>query len=459
MTHPFKNKDGGLPLYPVMADDLDFWLSNAPAEQQKWLEASGFKARPGEICSLPDTNGGIHGYVFGMKKDGWLYQLAVPVGKLKPGHYRLVSDWEPHQRIQASLGWGLACYRFDLYLKPSKVMPTLALDEDIAAQTEQLLVAQYLVRDLINTPTEDMGPLQLADAMQAQADELGAEMTVVQGDDLLSKNFPAIHAVGRASDREPRFLKMHWGDENNPLLVLCGKGVCFDTGGLNLKPANGMLYMKKDMGGAAHVLALARLIIEAKLALRLMVLVPAVENSVAGNAYRPGDVIATRKGLTVEIGNTDAEGRLVLADALAYACEHDPDLVMDFATLTGAARVAMGADLPPIFSNDISIANDIVAAGDREEDPLWVLPLYQPYNNLIKSLIADLSNVGKTSYGGCITAALFLEHFVTAETDWVHVDTFGWNQTNRPGRPMGGEALGVRASFEYLKQRYSAING
>jgi len=236
---------------------------------------------------------------------------------------------------------------------------------------------------------------------------------------------------------------------------LCGKGVCFDTGGLNLKPASGMLYMKKDMGGAAHVLALARLIIEARLAVNLMVLIPAVENSVSGNAYRPGDVIATRKGLSVEIGNTDAEGRVVLADALAYACEHEPDLVIDFATLTGAARIGMGTDLPPVFSNDISIANELVSAGEHEEDPLWVLPLYQPYNDLIKSQIADLSNVGKTSYGGCITAALFLEHFVTEETDWVHIDTFGWNQTARPGRPMGGEALGLRATFRYLKQRYS----
>ena len=247
---------------------------------------------------------------------------------------------------------------------------------------------------------------------------------------------------------------MQWGKTDDALLVLCGKGVCFDTGGLNLKPATGMRNMKKDMGGAAHVLALARLIMEVQLPLRLMVLIPAVENSVAGNAYRPGDVIATRKGLSVEIGNTDAEGRVVLADALAYACEHDPDLVMDFATLTGAARIALGADLPPVFSNDISIANDLVAAGEQEEDPLWVLPLYQPYNELIESPIADLSNVGKTSYGGCITAALFLQHFVSEETDWVHIDTFGWNQTARPGRPVGGEALGLRAAFNYLQKRY-----
>jgi leucyl aminopeptidase len=299
-----------------------------------------------------------------------------------------------------------------------------------------------------------MGPAQLADAMRTEADKFDASMSVVQGVDLLTKNFPAIHAVGRASHREPRLLKMEWGDESHPVLALCGKGVCFDTGGLNLKPGGGMGLMKKDMGGAARVLALARLIMQANLPVRLLVLIPAVENSVSGNAYRPGDVIPTRKGLSIEIGNTDAEGRVVLADTLAYACEHKPDLVIDYATLTGAARVAMGTDLPPIFSNDISIANEITASGELEEDPLWVLPLYQPYKELLASQIADLNNMGKTPFGGCITAALFLEHFVTEETDWVHIDTFGWNQTSRPGRPLGGEALGIRAVFHYLKKRY-----
>ena len=290
--------------------------------------------------------------------------------------------------------------------------------------------------------------------MRAEADQFGADMTVVEGVDLLTENFPAIHAVGRAADRAPRLLKLEWGNESNPRLALCGKGVCFDTGGLNLKPGAGMGLMKKDMGGAAHTLALARLVMQAKLPVRLLLLIPAVENAVSGNAYRPGDVIPTRKGLSIEIGNTDAEGRVVLADALAYACEHEPDLVIDFATLTGAARVAMGTDLPPIFSNDISIANDITASGENEEDPLWVLPLYQPYKELLKSQIADLNNMAKTPFGGCITAALFMEHFVTAETDWVHIDTFGWNQTARPGRPVGGEALGLRAVFHYLKKRY-----
>jgi len=447
-------KKDAIPLYPVSANQFEQWLANLPDMQQKWLKTAGFHAKPGELCSLPDANGELSGYAFGMAEQGWLYQLAPLPAKLAPGTYTLVSDWTPKQRMQASLGWGLACYQFSLYLKSRTEMPVLSVDGDIAEGAERLLVAQSLVRDLINTPTEDMGPAQLADAVQTQAERFGAHVTVVHGVDLLTKNFPAIHAVGRASGREPRLVKLEWGDEHNPLLALCGKGVCFDTGGLNLKPATGMALMKKDMGGAAHVLALARLIMEVQLPVRLLVLIPAVENSVSGNAYRPGDVISTRKGLTVEIGNTDAEGRVVLADALAYACEYEPDMIIDFATLTGAARTAMGTDVPPIFSNDIAIANEIVSAGDAEEDPLWAFPLYQPYRELLKSHIADVNNMAKTPFGGCITAALFLEHFVEAGTDWVHIDTFGWNQTSRPGRPIGGEALGLRAVFHYLKNRY-----
>ena len=451
----FTSNRDGIPLYPVNSSSYEQWLANLPGHQQKWLKAAGFRARSGQLCNLPDSNGELHGYAFGMAEQGWLYQLASLPSKLSAGSYRLVSDWQADQRLQASLGWGLASYKFDLYCKSSRQKASLLLDGDIALDTERLLAAQLLVRDLINTPTEDMGPAQLADAMAVEADNFGASMSVIHGVDLLSKNFPAIHAVGRASDREPRLLKMEWGNDDHPLLALCGKGVCFDTGGLNLKPGAGMGLMKKDMGGGAHVLALARLIMQAQLPVRLLVLIPAVENSVAGNAYRPGDVIPTRQGLSIEIGNTDAEGRVVLADALTYACEYKPDLVMDFATLTGAARVALGTDLPPIFSNDVSIANEITAIGDTEEDPLWVMPLYQPYKQLLKSQIADLNNIGKTAYGGCITAALFLEHFVTDGTDWVHIDTFGWNQTSSPGRPVGGEALGLRASFRYLQKRYA----
>mgnify|MGYP001828625568 FL=1 len=450
----FANKSDGIPLYPVSSSNFEQWLTNLPGLQQKWLKAAGFNAKAGELCSLPDANGELHGYAFGMADEGWLYQLAPLPAKLPTGRYRLVSDWGRGQRLQAGLGWGLACYQFDLYRDPQREMPELALEDDIAVDAGRLLAAQSLVRDLVNTPTEDMGPEQLAAAMRSEADEFDASMTVVQGVELLNSNFPAIHVVGRASDREPRLLKMEWGDDEHPLLALCGKGVCFDTGGLNLKPGSGMALMKKDMGGSAHVLALARLIMQAGLPVRLLVLIPAVENSVSGNAYRPGDVIPTRKGLSVEIGNTDAEGRVVLADALAYACESEPDLVIDFATLTGAARVALGTDIPPVFSNNIDIAKQMMAAGEEEEDPLWVMPLYQPYKELLKSPIADLNNMASTPFGGCITAALFMEHFVTEATDWVHIDTWAWNQGNRPGRPAGGEAEGLRAVFRYLKDRY-----
>jgi len=455
MSNPFTNNKVGLSLYPVLADQLEQWLSGLSTAQQKWLRDAGFNARAGELCSMPGNNGELQGYAFGMADEGWLYQLAPLVDKLPPGDYHLESDWDSKQRLQASLGWGLACYRFDLYCKPDKQAPCLYLDEDIAVEAERLCTAQCLVRDLINTPTEDMGPGQLADAMRLQADEFDADMSVIKGVELLNEDFPAIHAVGRAAAREPRLLKMTWGDKDHPLLALCGKGVCFDTGGLNLKPAAGMGLMKKDMGGAAHVLALARLVMQAELPVHMLVLIPAVENAVSGNAYRPGDVIPTRKGLTVEIGNTDAEGRVVLADALAWACEQTPDLVVDIATLTGAARIALGTDLPPVFSNDIAIANQIVTAGEEVEDPMWAMPLYPPYKKLLKSEIADLNNMASTPMGGCITAALFLEHFVTEQTDWVHIDTWGWNQGSRPGRPPGGEAMGLRAMFHYLENRYS----
>jgi len=443
-------------LIPLQKGDLDDWLQSAASHQRQWAEAAGFKARPGQFCLLPGPDNEIQNVIFGMQKEGWLDQLCGLFSKLPEGNYRLQCDWNREQRVQASLGWGLAAYRFDRYKKSNGRQTTLLLDEDIELEVRSLCDAQCLVRDLVNTPTEHMGPAQLADAVSEQAELFGADSDSIVGDDLLSRNFPAIHAVGRASERQPRLLQMSWGEEDAPLLALVGKGVCFDTGGLDLKSASGMALMKKDMGGGAHVLALARLVMQHKLPVRLLMLIPAVENSVAGNAYRPGDVIDTRKGLTVEIGNTDAEGRVVLSDALACACEQEPDLVIDFATLTGAARIAMGAELTPIFSNQIDVAQAIQAAGDEAEDPMWTLPLYQPYRKLIESPIADLNNSGKSSYGGCITAALFLEHFVEADIPWVHIDTFAWNQASNPGRPQGGEALGLRAVFKYLQSRYAA---
>jgi len=442
------------PLLPLSVDGFRTWKEAASASQLAWVKESGFRASAGQICALPDASGGVGRWLFGMEREGWLYQLAALPAALPEGTYKLEGNWNREQRVQACLGWGLAAYRFERYKANGKPRPVLLLAEDLEREVRTLYEAQALVRDLVNTPTEHMGPAELADAVARQADEFGAHSSAVTGEELLTRNFPAIHAVGRASSRPPRLLELTWGEANRPLLSLVGKGVCFDTGGLDLKNASGMALMKKDMGGAAHVLALARLVMACRLPVRLQVLIPAVENSVAGNAYRPGDVIATRKGLSVEIGNTDAEGRVVLSDALAYACEHNPDLVVDFATLTGAARIALGADLPPVFSNRADVARSIQQAGDEAEDPLWTMPLYQPYRKQIESPLADLNNSSKSSYGGCITAALFLESFVNPDTPWVHIDTFAWNEANRSGRPMGGEALGLRAVFRFLQHRY-----
>jgi leucyl aminopeptidase len=441
-------------LLPLDKDGLEDWKRSAGSRERKWVEDLAFEADEGQICGIPDENGALRSWLFAPGPGGGLGQLAALPGRLPAGDYRLDSDWARGDRVLASLGWGLACYRFDRYRNGRKELPRLVLDEDIEDEVRSLCAAQCLVRDLVNTPTEHMGPRELADAVEAEAARSGARFTAITGEDLLARDFPAIHAVGRASERPPRFLELTWGEEDAPLLALVGKGVCFDTGGLDLKTAAGMALMKKDMGGAAHVLALARLVMENELPVRLMMLIPAVENAVSGNAYRPGDVIPTRKGLSVEIGNTDAEGRVILSDALTYACEHLPDLVIDFATLTGAARIALGADLPPLFSNRDEVAAGMQAAGEEVDDPLWTMPLYRPYRKLIESPIADLNNSGKSSFAGCITAALFLEHFVEEEIPWVHIDTFAWNQADRPGRPQGGEALGLRAAFRYLQKRY-----
>lgn len=449
-----EDKQKAIPLRPVSEGDIEEWKKSAPPGHRQWLENSGFKPVAGQFCALPGENGAVESWVFGVEERGWLYRLSPLAAGLPEGVYQLDCDWTREQRAQASLGWGLASYRFERYKSSKKPRPLLLLDDDIDRDTRSISTAQCLVRDLVNTPTEDMGPAQLAEAVSSEADRFGADTRCVSGDDLLTRNFPAIHAVGRASSREPRLLELNWGEQDAPVLALVGKGVCFDTGGLDLKSASGMMLMKKDMGGAAHALALASLVMEHRLPVRLKLLIPAVENAVSGNAYRPGDVIPTRKGLSVEIGNTDAEGRVVLSDALAYGCEASPDLIIDFATLTGAARIALGADLPPLFSNHPEVARGIQQAGNEVEDPLWTLPLYQPYCKQIESTVADLNNSGKSSYGGCITAALFLEHFVEPDIPWVHIDTFAWNQSDRPGRPQGGEALGLRAVFHYLQSRY-----
>ena len=309
---------------------------------------------------------------------------------------------------------------------------------------------------LVNTPTEDMGPAELDGEVRELAGRHGASYREWVGDELIAGNFPTIHAVGRASHRAPRLAELTYGVEDAPHLVLIGKGVCFDTGGLDIKPADGMRWMKKDMGGAAHAIALAELVLHAKLPVRLTLLVPAVENAISGNAYRPGEVIRTRAGLSVEVDNTDAEGRLVLCDALAYAAEQKPDLILDFATLTGAARVALGPELPALFANRDDVAEALLAAARETRDPLWRLPLWRPYLAMLDSTIADLTNAGASRHAGAITAALYLERFVSEALAWCHLDVYSWNDSERPGRPRGGEAQGLRAYFAFLKTHYAS---
>ena len=360
--------------------------------------------------------------------------------------------------ITRPLAWALAHYRFTRYRGADDgddAPACLCLSEDLdGAALGAAVKGSFLARDLINTPASDMGPAELADAALALAAEYGGTGTVIVGDDLLAANYPAIHAVGRASTRAPRLIDLRWGAGDAPRLTLVGKGVCFDTGGLDLKAAAGMLKMKKDMGGAATVLGLAAMVMAAELPVQLRVLIPAVENAVAGNAYRPGDILETRKGLTVEVGNTDAEGRLVLCDALAEADGESPDLIIDIATLTGAARVALGPDLPAFFTGSDQVAAALLQAGQDQDDPCWRLPLFAPYGERLKSKVADYNNVSDGPFAGAITAALFLQAFVSDPDRWLHIDSYGWNDKDRPGRPAGGEGLAMRALFAMLVERF-----
>jgi leucyl aminopeptidase len=384
-----------------------------------------------------------------------IYALAALPHALPPGTYRLDARGVGLDAARAALGWGLGAYRFDRYRKPKRAPAKLAVDAQTLGAVASALAGATQVRDLVNTPTEDLGPEQLAGEVAALAQAHGAMFNQWVGDELLAANFPTIHAVGRASPRAPRLAQLTWGDAGAPHLVLVGKGVCFDSGGLNLKTGDGMRWMKKDMGGAAHAIALAGMILRARMPLRLTLLVPTVENVVAGNAYRPGEVIRTRAGVSVEVDNTDAEGRLILCDALAYAVEQKPATILDFATLTGAARVALGPELPAVFANDDALAAQLVAAGRSEQDVVWQLPLWRPYASLLDSRIADLVNGGASRHAGAITAALFLQRFVPDSVPWLHLDMYAWNDTDRPGRPHGGEAQGLRALFAFLRARFS----
>jgi len=443
-----------IPIEPIAEGGLERWLSRQRAPVRSWITANRFLAKPGQHLLIPDAEGRIGAVALGVQalgahgRDIWSYG-GLPLG-LPEATYRLPEDMPAAAATAAGLGWALGGYGFTRYKKPEREPARLVLSKTAdKAAVRREAAAVFLVRDLITTPAEDMGPAELADAARAVAKAGGARYSVIVGDELLKRNYPCIHAVGRASSRAPRLIDFRWG-RRGPKVTLVGKGVCFDSGGLDLKGAANMQLMKKDMGGAAHVLGLAQMIMAAGLDLRLRVLIPAVENSVSSNAYRPLDIIRSRKGLSVEIGNTDAEGRVILCDALAEADGGKPDLMIDMATLTGAARVALGPDLPALFANDDAVAESALRHGKAVDDPLWRMPLHKPYRRMIDSKIADINNSGDSPFAGAITAALFLADFVDPATRWLHLDIMAWNGRARPGRPEGGEAVAIRGLYALI---------
>jgi leucyl aminopeptidase len=446
------------PIHLVDKGSFDTWLKTRPPEDRALLKAQQFEGKKAAAYALLPRGDGFE-VASAVKSAGELspWDLARLAEALPEGSYRL-ADGEPGK---AALGWLLGQHQFDVYRsakeEPAKGPRVLVTGEAAAIDgMVRLADATALVRDLVNTPAGDLGPAEIEQAVRDAANRLGAQVRVTSGEEL-TEGYPLIAAVGRAAtpERAPRLIELEWGKPENPRIAIVGKGVCFDSGGLDLKPARGMRIMKKDMGGGAHALALAGLVISERLPVRLHLLIPAVENAVSGAAYRPGDIVKSRKGLFVEIDNTDAEGRLILADALTRAAEDEPELIVDFATLTGAARVALGPDLPALFANDDELAQAAEQSAREAEDPLWRMPLWDPYDELLKSDIADFANASSSPMAGCITAALFLKRFVPDAIDWLHLDTYAWRDHAKPGRPKGGDALGLRAIFTVLVNRYS----
>jgi leucyl aminopeptidase len=453
-----------IPLWLLYEDELDAWRASAEPFASQWLAEQNFKAEKHRVALLPDSTGALIAAVGGLgKRQGELslWHAAGLVERLPPRRFRLAQAFSATEATQICLGFAYGAYRFERY-RPARPERAALLDAPANADKAFVaLAAQALgmARDWINTPTADFGPAELGAAARELAERHRGEYRDWVGEALLEANFPAIHAVGRASASAPRLLEIRWspgGGAAYPRLTLIGKGVCFDSGGLDLKTSSGMALMKKDMGGAAVALALAHMLMGSRIRAQLRVLIPAVENSVGGNAYRPGDVLGTHKGLTVEVGNTDAEGRLVLCDALALADEESPDLMIDFATLTGAARVALGPELPALFGNDDAVVAEVARIAAAEGDHLWPMPLWAGYEDELGSKIADLNNVAASAFAGAIFGALFLKRFVTDTSRWLHIDLYAWNPKERPGRSVGGEAQAVRGVYRYLMQRYGA---
>jgi leucyl aminopeptidase len=450
---------GAVPITALRKSQLPAWLAKAAEHERNWLTSIGFTADAGKHALVPGEAGNLARVLVGVGDvadvGGTMWALAgLPEG-LPEGSYRLKTVPDGADPTRLALGWALATYAFTRYHAKSRPAAALVWPEGAdRGRVERLARAAFLARDLANTPAGDLGPEELAAEAVRVAKAAGARHRVIVGDDLLAENFPTIHAVGRASDRAPRLVDIVWGDSAAPKVTLVGKGVCFDTGGLDLKTASGMRLMKKDMAGAAIVLGLAQAIMDASLPVRLRVLLPMVENAVSGNAVHPMDIVRTRKGLTVEIGNTDAEGRLILCDALAEASTEKPELLIDMATLTGAARVALGPELAALFCNDEGLARGLLEAAEVEEDPMWRMPLWRPYRKMIDSKIADLNNVSESPHAGAVTAALYLQEFVEPGIPWAHLDVMAWNPQSRPGRPEGAEATALRALYAHIAGRF-----
>ncbi len=443
------------PIIIVEESNFDEWLTAQSDLHKSWIDSRGFEAIGGKTLLLPGAAGDIEAVIYVKDGDWNVWSLADLPSTLPKGIYAVTAEFTEKEATDIAIGWSLGTYSFDRYKKNDKKYATLMLpkgaDKDMVARTVK---AVTLVRDLVNLPAGDLGPAALEAAASQVAGEFEAEQGNIVGEDLLTYHFPMVHAVGRAAADAPRLIDIIWGDKDAPKVTLVGKGVCFDSGGLDIKSAAGMLMMKKDMGGAATVLGLAHMIMDANLPVRLRVLIPAVENAISGNAFHPGDILTSRKGKTVEIGNTDAEGRLILADALAAADEEKPDLLIDVATLTGAARVAVGTEIAATFTDDDALFADIAKHSELEKDPVWRLPLWGEYRHLLDSKFADINNAGSGGYGGAITAGLFLKEFVEKAKSWVHFDIMAYNVRSRPGRPVGGEAFTIRALFALINERY-----
>jgi leucyl aminopeptidase len=458
--HPnlVKTARRAIPLHAVAGADRKRFTASLPKRDAAYLKTVGFAAGEGELKLIPDADGAIASAVLGLGKSDDILALATFSEQLPEGIYRFADVPAAMGGANGALAWLLGTYQFARYKKkPKPFRAKLVLPEGVdGEEVSRIATGVFLARDLITTPSNDMGPEELANAVRDLAKAHGAKFSVVTGTALVKQNYPLIHAVGKGSERAPRLASFVWGRAGAPKVTLVGKGVCFDTGGYNIKPGGGMLAMKKDMGGAATVLAIASMVMSARLDVRLRVLVPAVENSISGSAYRPSDVFASRKGLTVEIGNTDAEGRLVLADALADADDEAPELLIDIATLTGAARTATGFDLPPFFTDDETLAADLAKFGTAVNDPMWRLPLWRGYESSLNSTIADLNNNPNYGFAGAITAALFLNRFVEKAKSWAHFDIAAWVDRPKPGRRNGAEPNTARAIYALLKARYGA---